>query len=148
MEKMSYGERPVPARKIYTYKALWVGTIIGGPLVAGYFIAENFKTFNKPRKAKITWAWTIAATILIFGVSFFVPADLKSPKFLIPPIYTGVAYGLMRHFQKWSIAVHIVSGGESYSWWRVIAVCLIGLAISFVILFAFAALLIDIKLIQ
>ncbi len=30
--------------KIYKDKAIWVGTFLGGPLVAGYFFSKNYKT--------------------------------------------------------------------------------------------------------
>lgn len=39
-------------QKIYRDKAIWVGTFLGGPLAAGYLIAENFKAFNDPAKVK------------------------------------------------------------------------------------------------
>ncbi len=40
MEQILDIEKPKP--KIYNYRAIGVGTFLGGPLVAGYFIAENF----------------------------------------------------------------------------------------------------------
>ena len=60
-------EKQSPTGKIYKAREIEVGAFIGGPLVAGYFIAENFKVFNQPDKAKRTWVITIIVTILIFG---------------------------------------------------------------------------------
>lgn len=37
--------------KIYKDRAIWAGTFLGGPLVAGYLIAENFKVFNEKKRA-------------------------------------------------------------------------------------------------
>lgn len=51
------------SKKIYKDKAIWVGTFLGGPLVAGYFIAENFKVFGEYGKAKKTWIYAILTTI-------------------------------------------------------------------------------------
>ena len=34
-------------RKVYTEKNMWLVAFLGGPLSAGYIIAENFKTFIK-----------------------------------------------------------------------------------------------------
>jgi len=39
--------------KIYKAKEIYVGTFLGGPLVAGYTIAENFKIFGEIDKAKL-----------------------------------------------------------------------------------------------
>jgi riboflavin synthase alpha subunit len=60
----------VPTEKIYTEKAIRVGTFLGGPLVAGYFMAENFKVFGDSEKAKKTWIITILATLSIFALIF------------------------------------------------------------------------------
>jgi hypothetical protein len=57
-------------KKIYTDRLIWAGTFLGGPLVAGYLIAENFKVFNEPNKVKLTWIYAIIATIVIFGGVF------------------------------------------------------------------------------
>ena len=54
-----------PKQKIYKERAIWVGSFIGGPLTAGYLIAENFKAFNKLEKARKTWIFTWIATALI-----------------------------------------------------------------------------------
>ncbi|MGB3453203.1 MAG: hypothetical protein WBA59_05210 [Moheibacter sp.] len=62
----------IQKNKIYKDKAIWVGTFLGGPLVAGYYIAENFKAFNDSKKAKKTWFFAILSTIAIFGIVFFI----------------------------------------------------------------------------
>jgi hypothetical protein len=62
LEKSVFEE--VPTEKIYSEKAIRVGTFLGGPIVAGYFIAENFKVFGDFDKVK---------SILIFGLIFMIP---------------------------------------------------------------------------
>ena len=42
----------IPTQKIYKNRAIEIATFLGGPLVAGYLIAENFKAFNEPDKSK------------------------------------------------------------------------------------------------
>jgi len=118
-----------PARKIYYYIA--IGASLGGPLVAGYLIAQNFKAFNEPHKAKITWVYTIAATILIYGTIFLLNYFKIHAEILIAFIFTGIAYMLGEKFQGRDISAHIASGGKLYSLWRVIPVSLIGLAVTF-----------------
>jgi hypothetical protein len=125
-----------PTEKIYKDKAIYVGTFLGGPLVAGYFIAENFKVFGEHDRARKTWLYTIIATIIIFGGIFSIPDNVKIPNQIIPLIYTGIAYYLVKHFQGQNIEEHVDSGGGLFSWWRTIGVALIGLVVIFVSVFA------------
>ena len=121
-----------PTSKIYSDNAIRVATFIGGPLVAGYLIAENFNAFNEPDKAKKTWIYTIAATILIFGVAFLIPDSVKIPRAVFPLLYTWATYYLVRHFQGSYISSHLSTGGQVYNWGRTITVSLIGLAVTFI----------------
>lgn len=125
-------EPSVTARKVYKDRAIWLGTFLGGPLAAGYLIAENFKTFNENEKATKTWILAILATIAIFGGVYLIPENVKIPNQLIPLIYTGIAYFLVQHFQGQNINDHINSGGEIFGWWRTILVSIIGLALTII----------------
>lgn len=129
-----------PKQRIYKERAIWVGTFLGGPLAAGYLIAENFKAFNETDKARKTWIYAIIATIVIFGGIFLIPDNTKIPNQIIPLIYTVIAYYLVQHFQGQNISSHISSGGGLFSWWRTIAVGIIGLVITIIPLFGFALL--------
>ena len=71
LEKSVFEE--IPTEKIYSEKAIRIGTFFAGPLVAGYCIAENFKVFNDAEKAKKTWMITIATVIAVIPFIFFVP---------------------------------------------------------------------------
>ncbi len=122
--------------KIYKNNAIRVGTFLGGPLVAGYFIAENFKAFSEPENAKKTWIYTIVATIVIFGIAFSLPSSNRSGEYLFPLIYAWIAYYLVQHYQGTNIDSHTKAGGQFYNWGRVILVAIIGLAITLVALFA------------
>jgi len=126
-------------RKIYKDRAIWVGTFLGGPLVAGYLIAENFKTFNEVDKVKKTWIYTIIGTILIFGAVILIPDGVKIPNQIIPLIYTAIAYFFVERFQKKNCSAYIALGGKTFGWWRTIAIGLIGLIITFVLLIIVAA---------
>lgn len=129
-----------PTEKIYKDRAIWVGTFLGGPLVAGYLISENFKAFNEFDKAKKTWIYAIIATIVVFGGIFLIPDNVKIPNQVIPLIYTAIAYYLVQHFQGQNITSHINSGGQLHSWWRTIGAGIIGLAITIIPIFGFALL--------
>lgn len=129
MEQLSNNQKQ---RKIFTEKNMWLVAFLGGPLSAGYIIAENFKTFNDPQKVKITWSITIAVTILIFGFIIAFPETIidKMPKQLIPLIYTAIAAAIIRYYQKTKITEHLAEGGEEHSWGRSMCVGLIGLVVT------------------
>ena len=124
----------VTTERIYRDKELALASFLGGPLAIGYLIAENFKAFEQRDKARITWVATLLSMVVIFGSLFLIPALEKIPNFLIPLIYTSIAYALVNRFQGERIAAHIDAGGEVYSWKRTIGVGLIGLVITLVVL--------------
>ncbi|MDR2887753.1 MAG: hypothetical protein LBV26_07130 [Bacteroidales bacterium] len=131
MEQNTDTEKPV--QKIYREKAVAVATALGGPLVAGYILAENFRAFNEPGRVKRTWLWTAAATAVIFGPLLFISesASDKIPNYIIPVITAAIATMLVNRFQKENIAAHTASGGRFFGWWRTVAVSLAGCAVTF-----------------
>lgn len=122
----------IPIEKIYKDRAIWLGSFLGGPLVAGYFIAENFKVFKDYEKAKTTWIIAIISTIIVFGTIFLIPENVNIPNQIIPLIYTGIAYYVAKHFQEQKIKDHVNNGGEFFNWYRTIGTALIGLLITVV----------------
>ncbi|MDE3236300.1 MAG: hypothetical protein KGO81_10125 [Bacteroidota bacterium] len=136
-------QQPQPLFKLYKDKAVYIGTFIGGPLVAGYLAAENFKKLGQIDKAKTSWIISICVTIVIFASVFLIPNMDKIPNYLIPLIYTGIARFLVQKFQGSAIKSHIAASGQTYSTWRAVWIGLIGLLgllliIFIIILFAMA----------
>ena len=121
-------------KRIYKENAIWAGTMLGGPLVAGYLIAENFKTFGEISEARKTWVYSILATIIIFSGAFLIPDDLEIPNLSIPLLCTAIAYLFVKYFQGKNISAFIASGGKPFGWGRTIVVSVIGLVITFVLL--------------
>lgn len=70
--------------KIYGDRAINIGTLIGGPIAAGYLIAENYKVFNEFSKARRTWLYTILASIIIFRYCIFYPGFYESANRIAP----------------------------------------------------------------
>jgi hypothetical protein len=121
--------------KIYNDKAVWIGTFIGGPLVAGYLIAANFKVFNQPILASKAWVYSIIITVFIFGGLSVLPNVDKIPQYVIPIVYTTLAYWYVKHLQGANIKAYIETGGQPFSIWRAIIIGLLGaiIMISFMI---------------
>ena len=135
-----FQDNETTTQKIYKEKEIWVGTFLGGPLVAGYLISENFKVFDQQEKARKAWIYSIIVTAIVFGGVFLIPDNVKVPNQIIPLIYTFIAYQFVQIYQKAKITTHINAGGQVYSWWRTIGVALIGLLITFIIVFSIAML--------
>ncbi len=124
-----------PEFKLYSDRSVYVGTLLGGPLVAGYLVAENFKELGEHENAKKTWIFAIIASIIIFGGVFIIPGIEKVPKLLIPILYSVIAQAFVKRFQGTLIKNHLETGGQVFSVWRSVAIGIIGLAITFIILF-------------
>ncbi len=133
----------MPDRQIYKQGMMLVGSYIGGPLVAGYIIAENFKAFGETALARKTWMYAIIATIVIFTTLLAIPQEALDaiPNFLIPLSYTAAAYYYMQHFQDRNIGTHLASGGPVFSWWKVVGIGVVGLVVTMVAVMAAAILL-------
>ncbi len=127
--------QPIPTFKLYKDKAIYLGTFIGGPLVAGYLIAENFKQLGQLGKVKTTWIISILSTIVIFGGLFLIPNVEKVPNYIIPIIYTGITQILVKKFQEDAIKAHIETGGQTFSNWRAAWIGIVGLVILIAIIF-------------
>ena len=69
-------------------------------------------------------------TILIFGGLPFIPENVKIPNQIIPIVYTVIASSLAKRFQEQKSNEYIENGGKYYSWWRIIAIGIIGLLLS------------------
>ncbi|HYK47889.1 MAG TPA: hypothetical protein VEV83_22080 [Parafilimonas sp.] len=124
-----------PNFKVYNDRAIYVGTFLGGPLVAGYLAAENFKQLGQQDKVKITWTIAIGVTIAIFAAVFLVPAIQKVPNYIIPLIYALIAQFLVKRFQGTEIKTHIENGGQAYSVWRAVWIGLIGAVVLVAVIF-------------
>ena len=129
---------PKPKPKIYTERMVTLGTFFGGPLVAGYFIAENFKAFNEAEKAKKTWMIVIAGSIVLFSMLFYFEDKIDIPNGIIPFVMVMIAVVVVQIYQRKNIADHLDSGGEKFSWWRVVGFSIIGFIITVVVILVFA----------
>jgi ABC-type iron transport system FetAB permease component len=114
-----------PDFKLYKDRAIYVGTFLGGPLVAGYLAAENFKQLGEQSKVKTAWAIAIAATIVLIGTLLFVPDIDKVPRYIIPIAYALIAQYVVKKNQGEAIKEHIEKGGQTYSVWRAVWIGLV-----------------------
>lgn len=127
-------------KKIYKEKAIDVATILGGPLVAGYLIAENFKTFNETDNVRKTWFYVVIGVVLIIGSVFFIPHS-KLLNLIIPAINVAIVHYFVQRFQGQNISAHLASGGQLFGWGRTIVIGLIGSLMTCILFFGFVFML-------
>ncbi|MGC4058631.1 MAG: hypothetical protein QM743_11005 [Chitinophagaceae bacterium] len=104
-----------------------VVTFLGGPLAGGYLIAENFRTFGEPQKARITWAITIIAALLLMIAFSCDSEQAQRMRGFIGFVCAFIAHYITQYLQGKQIDAHIESGGSAFGWGRVIAIGLISL---------------------
>jgi hypothetical protein len=124
-----------PEYKLYKDRPIYIATFLGGPLVAGYLIAENYKKLGEKQKVWKTWLFTALATILIFGFVFFIQSP-NSPSYLVPIFYSLITAYLVKWLQGDQIKLHQKNMGGFYSPWRAVVVALIGAVVTIAIAFA------------
>jgi len=128
---------PIPDGKIYSNNVIYRATFFGGPLVAGYMMAANFKIFGETRKANWAWFWSILFCIVLCGTIVLLSDYLrgKSPNAIIPVFYSTAAYYIAKHYQGEKITTHLNAGGQKYGGWRAFLISIIGLFVLVIFFF-------------
>ena len=124
-----------PEFKIYKNRSIDLATFLGGPLVAGYLAAYNFKKLGQADKVKITWIIAISATILIVGGIILIPNFEKIPNYIIPILYTLITRYFIQKYQGEEIKTHIDAGGPTFTSWRTVWIGLVGAVVLVAVLF-------------
>lgn len=120
--------KEVPTKKIYTQRAILLGTYLAGPLAGAYLISENFKVFNDTDKARKTWILAILYLQLFGAIVLLTSPSVPSLPFIV---INGILFSFFStKYQGQNIAEHIVNGGETFGWWRLIIISLIGIVLS------------------
>jgi len=122
--------------KIYSESKVAGATFLGGPLVAGYMIAENYKALDHPDKAKTAWIYASVFALVLFGIGFLLPESVNIPSYILPLLCIVVARSVVKQQQGGLIASHLTAGGQEHSWGRTIVISLIGLSLTLVVIFA------------
>lgn len=121
-----------PLKKIYRPNAIYVATLLGGPLAAGYMAFQNFRVFGDRVKANYSLGIGILSSILVLSLGFLLMQNGESHARFIYLSYMAGIYYAIKHFQGSLIESHIYEGGPLYSWGRSLLIGLISLAILFV----------------
>jgi hypothetical protein len=120
--------------KVHKITAIQIATFLGGPLVAGYLIAENYKQIGQPEKVKKAWLWCGIAFALMLVLAYIVPESV--PRLAFAAFNTIVVTIILRWIQADQIKAHIEAGGGLYSTRRAVFTSFIVCAIMFAVVLA------------
>lgn len=106
--------------KLYSKRAIELGTFLGGPIVAGYLISKNYQFFNQPDKARNALLYGIGSFILLVCLMFVLPDTIVDyiPKPVVPLAITFVVRYIVQNTQGVWLDNHARVGGNFYSIWR------------------------------
>jgi hypothetical protein len=107
-------------RKLYNESSVVIGTFLGGPLVGGYLIAQNFKALDEPSKIGKTWLIAILVFVLLLSSSF-IPVLDQVPVIVYSFAYCVAAHRAVSVLQGNRIQMHQTQGGRIHSTWRAVA---------------------------
>lgn len=103
-------------RKLYSKKAVMIGTLLGGPMAGGYMLAKNFRTVNRAEKSSKVWSIASAAFLGLIMLTFIVPQQV--PSFLFIFLYAWMGHFAAQKLQGEFLDKHEAEGGRFYSNWK------------------------------
>lgn len=109
-------------KKVYSPVQIWMGTFIGGPFAAMYFLKSNFDILGKPLLSKITIQIGLAASILLLLVLPFLPENF--PNNIIPIIYFVPVVMVVKQHQLTKKEISESPEYDFHSSWQVFGISL------------------------
>ena len=114
--------------KMYSPKQVGVGTFIGGPFAAIYFLKGNFDVLGKEDLSKNTLQIGLAASLLMLVIMPFIPD--ATPDMLLPMLYIIPTLIVVKNHQMTKEQILSSNDYEFQSNWKVF-----GMSIAWLLLF-------------
>lgn len=122
----SAGEVPSSiVQRLYTPRQVQMGSFLGGPLAAVYFLWKNFQTLGNSNGAKWTRRYGVGICILFGLLLPWLPE--RTPQYILPIGYSWLAYYLVVKFHRSKEQIQENPGLGFHSNWRVTGVALAAL---------------------
>jgi hypothetical protein len=92
---------PSQPPRLFSIRAISVGTFVGGPLTAGIFIGLNYRRLGNERFAKMAFVAGVVSTFVLGLSIMLVPSEISEriPNSFIPMIYTSIAVSMANWLQ-------------------------------------------------
>ena len=126
----------VSAGTLYSPRQIFAASFLGSPIAAAWFIHRNFMTLGHESRGLRTLWLGLAATVAVLVAGFFLPKNF--PNVLVPLAYSIAINQYALFLFKAPYVAHLIAGGRTGSWWRVIGVSLLVLLTILGVLFAIA----------
>lgn len=133
-------QAPVPY-KIFSSKAAFWGTFLGGPLALGYMVAHNYKAFGENHKITTSWVIIILCCLGIMLLPEVIPF-LQTASFITSLMISLGGQYVVANVQKEGTNAHLARGGTYQPWQVTLLIGIIGM-IATLILTILVMLLID-----
>lgn len=121
-------------RPVYSPTQGAVGTFLGGPLPAVYFLCSNDAALDRPRRMRATLAWGLTVSLAFLLLFPFIPD--RVPRFLFP---LAMAWAARILIEKGQFSKEAIATSERFrfqSYWRVVGVSLLGALVFLALAFA------------
>jgi hypothetical protein len=113
---------PILSNKIDSVRTISIATLIGGPLVAAYLMASNFKQLGEANKVFKTWIISIAVFIGVLTISFFLPDAI--PNIVYNLVFYFIVSVFVQKYQAPQIEAHKSAAGLTYKTYRAVLIAL------------------------
>ncbi|MGC3977392.1 MAG: zinc ribbon domain-containing protein [Paludibacteraceae bacterium] len=111
--------------KLYSLRSIVAATFLGGPLVAGILIRRNSLNLGKKQEGLTALIVGIIISTLLILIIVFTEFGNGIPNSVIPLIYAGITYLIVKKMHGQILETHKEEGNEFYSGWKVLGIVLI-----------------------
>jgi hypothetical protein len=127
-----------PTKKIYTKGGITLGALFGGPIGAGYFLIENYKSLEKTAVVKKAWGISIISTVIYYALAYCMEEVIHTTTIPLFIVCVSGAGQLFKQLQATDVEAYIQRGGEVHSNWRVVGISLLFLIVTVTIIGSFS----------
>ncbi len=116
-------------QKLYKETPIWTAALLGGPLAGAYLLSYNFKKFNDPQKAKLTWI-IAASGIVLHVLCALTPLVIAFyGLYIFPFLFMAIANVVVEKFQKTELEQHEATKGLFHTSLHVLPMAIAGLVV-------------------
>ncbi len=135
-------EEGKPQPKLYNETQLIVGTVLGGPLVAGFITYVNFRRLGETKKGEIAVLLAMVFIIALLWIMFFLP-DYIAESFLgkiLSYVNAGIAAVVFKFYMGERLKKFFKEeNGRRESNWKVAGLVLLAVVITLLVAFQISA---------
>jgi hypothetical protein len=126
-----------PSGKIFSEKNFGLAIILGGPLAGAFVFSHNFKVLGDINKSKSSWLIGVIIFFFLIFIPYLLPETINIPNFVYVIATIIVYQQLFKKYLKEKVDLHQTSGGDKFHWIVSLLVGLIGMILTFVVIYAF-----------